>query len=113
MVLTTEIACERQPTRDGEDGGQGKILTLRITHQPAGIDIDSGRRLPARFEAELAPQTTTTVEIPFDGQRICWAPAPRFSQQAMEEFTKLAMSRVAHMRWLPLSGAGIAAPRVK
>ena len=102
--MTRKITYEWQPTRNGEYGSPGKIVTLRIAYQPAGIDLDSGRRLPARFEAELAPQTMTATEIPFTGQRICWASAPRFSQQAVEAFAEFALSCVARRLGYPDSG---------
>ncbi len=90
------ITYECELTSDGEDGAR-KLVVLRITHQPAGIDLDSGRRLPARFEAELAPPTAPGSAIPFAGLRVCWAGAPRFSQLGMEVFAEIALSRLAHM----------------
>lgn len=87
-----EITYEWELTSD--DGTRERVV-LRITHQPAGIDLDSGQRLPARFEAELAPKTGPASAIPFAGLRVCWVQAPRFSQQGMVAFAEIALSRLA------------------
>ena len=90
------ITYECELTGDRGDGVR-ELVVLRINHQPAGIDLDSGQRLPARFEAELAPPTAPGSAIPFAGLRVCWARAPRFSQRGMETFAEIALSRLAHM----------------
>ena len=92
------ITYEWEPTSENnDDGGTRELVVLRITHQPAGIDLDSGRRLPARFEAELAPPAAPRSAIPFAGLLVCWARAARFTQQGMEAFAEIALSRLAHL----------------
>lgn len=88
------ITYECELTGGGGDGAR-KLVVLRITHQPADIDLESGQRLPARFEAEIAPPTGPGSAIPFAGLRVCWAGAPRFSQRGMEAFAEIALSRLA------------------
>ena len=95
-----EITYEWELTSD--DGTRERVV-LRITHQPAGIDVEAGQRLPSRFEAELTSQTkqppsvteVTGRDIPFTGLRICWEQAPRFSQKGMEAFVDTVLSRLA------------------
>ena len=50
------VTYECELTGDGEDGGTRELVALRSLHQPAGIDLNSGQRLPARFEAEITRQ---------------------------------------------------------
>lgn len=94
-----EITYEWELTSD--DGTRERVV-LRITHQPAGIDVDVGQRLPSRFEAEITNQTqlpsvteSKDREIPFTGLRICWEQTSRFSRKGMEAFADTALSRLA------------------
>jgi hypothetical protein len=91
-----EIAYEWELASDGE------FVVLTITHKRASLDIETGRELPGRFEAEVnnqrqRPSTSTAAvrEIPFSGLRICWEETPRFSKKGMEAFADTALARLA------------------
>ncbi|MGA2163342.1 MAG: hypothetical protein ABSH36_02605 [Solirubrobacteraceae bacterium] len=90
------------------DTGAEGLVVLRITGKSAGLDIDEGRCLPSRYEAELAnhiwvpsPNDGSVGEIPFTGLRICWEQTPRFSETGMEAFAGVALER---LRGLYLAG---------
>jgi hypothetical protein len=96
----------------GSSEGERQQATLLITHKSAEIDLDTGVRLPDRYEAEVTykpqPSTQSTRDIPFTGQRICWQEAPLTSPETMAAFVEVALARLRPLHYT-LSGPPFAA----
>jgi hypothetical protein len=79
------------------------LAVLTVSFHGADLDIDVGRRVPDRYEAQLTKQQcvrspvkrVVAGDIPFSGLRICWQGAPRFSNTGLDRFATTALRRLA------------------